>query len=170
MRYDEGVMHHEFEVKPGADVGGIRLKVKWADVELVEGGRKVVYSTPLGRIEDGLLVGSSGGDEVEVFYRYDGEVLSYDVRGWDGDKVLVIDPPLALLWATYYGGADYDDYGTSITTDVSGNVFVTGYTFSTDFPTYDPGGGAYYQGTKARYQDAFILKFTNTGQRLWATY
>lgn len=74
-----------------------------------------------------------------------------------------------LIWSTYYGGTG-DDSGFAIHIAKGGYVCVTGYTTSTDFPTQNPGGGAFFQAANAGSYDPFILKFTNAGVRLWATY
>ena len=75
----------------------------------------------------------------------------------------------ALLWSTYYGGGAVDE-GNSIVADAGGNIFITGTTASTAFPTFNPGGGAYFQAAKGGTWDTYMLKFDNAGNRLWATY
>ncbi len=177
LRVGEKV-HHEFVVEPGADWRQIKLKVKWADVEVLDGGRKVKFHTRVGEIVDGAVVAwEDKGDKsvpVEVTWREKGKkLLGFEVKGYSGEGRLVIDPPLELGWATYYGGAgnevsDFNEY--TIVVGPNGNVFLTGYTYSSDFPTYDPGGGVYYDGTFNDSCDVFILKFTNAGVREWATY
>lgn len=68
------------------------------------------------------------------------------------------------LWATYYGGTDYE-YGYSCCTDTKGNVYLAGYTSS---KTGIASAG--FQNTYAGYVDAFLVKFNSLGDRLWATY
>lgn len=88
------------------------------------------------------------------------------------------DANKTLIWSTYYGGNNYDclagctDYGKALALDNSGNVYIAGYTNSptTIFPTYDPGGGAFYQDQSKCYgETSFFLKFDNNGVRLWAS-
>jgi hypothetical protein len=174
-RYDNKV-HSEFVVRPNADISQIKLNVKWADTDLND-GKELVYSTPLGKIHEGeIYVYENEGRQVSAYYKKDEQgFITFDIKGHDKNKTLVIDPPLERLWATYYGGSGQDNCDGSrtmgaITTDLSGNIFVTGFTSSTNFPTNNPGGSAYFQGSNAGSMDVFILKFSNTGAREWATY
>ncbi|MFZ8846544.1 MAG: SBBP repeat-containing protein, partial [Candidatus Hydrothermia bacterium] len=128
----------------------------------------VLLKTPIGIIKDGNLIAYEGKKEITAKYTIKDNLLSFEIKDYEGKEKLLIDPH-ALVWGTYYGGSN-NDYANSISTDANGNVFVVGYTWSADFPTYNPGGGAYYQGTNAGSPDAFILKFNNSGIRLWATY
>ena len=70
-------------------------------------------------------------------------------------------------WATYYGGKVYDG-GNDIITDASGALYLTGFTYSSDFPTYAL-PGAYNQASLAGGSDVTIMKFDSSGVRLWAT-
>ncbi|MEO0103484.1 MAG: SBBP repeat-containing protein [candidate division WOR-3 bacterium] len=167
-KYEDGVIHHEFEVSSQANPEDIKIKVKYADWEIVD-NKQLLLKTPLGNIKDGEIIAYEGNKKTDVFYRSEDGLLSFEVKKWQRKEKLIIDPPLSLIWATYYGGSGHD-YGRAIATDHNGNVFIVGYTNSGNFPLQNPGGGAYYQGTIGGANDLFILKFNNNGQRLWATY
>jgi hypothetical protein len=74
----------------------------------------------------------------------------------------------ALVYSTYLGGSRYDE-GNSIAVDSSGNAYVTGVTYSTNFPTATP-----FQSTCggcSTYADAFVAKLNALGSALvYSTY
>jgi len=75
------------------------------------------------------------------------------------------------IWATFYGGANSNEEGRCITSDPNGNIYVSGFTNSSNFPVLaNSAPGSYNQATSGGFKDAFILKFSNTGIRQWATY
>jgi hypothetical protein len=67
-------------------------------------------------------------------------------------------------WATYYGGSG-EDNGYNCATDMSGNIYLAGSTFSSN--NIASGGHRNTQGDSA---NAFLVKFNNAGVRQWATY
>ncbi|MBF0457671.1 MAG: SBBP repeat-containing protein [Nitrospirae bacterium] len=77
----------------------------------------------------------------------------------------------ALLFSTYLGGGGNSgngDTGSSIAIDSSGNAYVTGYTYSSDFPTTT---GAFQTSLKSSYGNAFITKLNSSGTALmYSTY
>jgi parallel beta-helix repeat protein len=79
--------------------------------------------------------------------------------------VTKINPQGALVYSTYLGGTETDE-GNGIAVDSEGNVYLTGHTYSTDFPLQNP-----LQNTKYCYEDAFVTKINPTGTALiYSTY
>lgn len=91
------------------------------------------------------------------------------LNGWRDAFVLKFTNAGVPLWATFYGGSA-EDYADDPATDGGGNLYVNGYTTSTDLPTQNPGGSTYFQGSNGGSSDLFILKFNSSGVRQWATY
>ncbi|MCC6691638.1 MAG: PKD domain-containing protein, partial [Bacteroidia bacterium] len=74
------------------------------------------------------------------------------------------------IFGTYFGGNKSDEaYG--ITADGNDDILISGMTQSTNCPTKNPGGGAYFQSALSggANADAFVAKFTPAGLLTWAT-
>lgn len=92
--------------------------------------------------------------------------------GWDA-VISVLDPSKgaseALVFSTYYGGSS-TDIATGIAVDGAGKIYVTGYTFSTNFPLSDKP----YQSESNHGGDAFLVKLDPSKQGFdtiaYATY
>jgi hypothetical protein len=73
---------------------------------------------------------------------------------------------MGLVYATFLGGSD-SDIGEAIAVDGVGSAYVTGYTYSSDFPTTAEAFNTNHNG----YEDAFVVKLNATGTGLvYATF
>jgi len=73
-----------------------------------------------------------------------------------------------LLWSTFYGGSGNDSPG-NIDNDISGNVYFTAGSTSTDFPLINA-AGIYYDSTNAGGGDVVLFSFNQQKQPTWSTY
>ena len=69
-----------------------------------------------------------------------------------------------VQWVSFLQGSS-SDYGQAIRADAAGNVFVAGYTSSSDFPTRSA-----YDRTYGGSTDAFLAMFSPAGAILWSTF
>ncbi|MBI2985821.1 MAG: SBBP repeat-containing protein, partial [Deltaproteobacteria bacterium] len=92
--------------------------------------------------------------------------VGFQVAAYDHARPLVIDP--VLVYSTYLGGSGNEGpFEGSITVDVSGSAYITGFTPSSDFPLAAPYQSTYGGGTN----DAFIVKLSPDGSQLiYSTY
>jgi hypothetical protein len=75
----------------------------------------------------------------------------------------------ALVYSTYLGGTS-SEWGESIAVDGSGRAYVTGSTFSADYPTTTGAFDTSFNGDNER-EDAFVTKFNASGSALvYSTY
>src|SRR5207249_2614618 len=75
-----------------------------------------------------------------------------------------LDSTGARSWGTYYGGSS-TEIGSGVAVDSTGNVILSGATYSTGLATT----GA-FQTSLSGTPDAVLAKFSAGGSRLWATY
>ena len=99
-----------------------------------------------------------------------GREVGFEVAQYDASKPLIIDP--VLVYSTYLGGSNSDS-AAGITVDASGNVYVTGNTVSTDFPTASPlqsNCNNCFPGSPGS-SDAFVMRLNAAGSAVvYSTY
>lgn len=75
----------------------------------------------------------------------------------------------ALQWLTSFGGSGIDGV-RSIALDLNDNIYLTGYTYSGDFPYKYVGPGTYCDSTLGGTRDAFLFRYSNSLSRQWGSY
>ncbi|MCH9042104.1 MAG: SBBP repeat-containing protein [Thaumarchaeota archaeon] len=161
-------LEYDFVVMPNADPSVIKLGFEGVDKLTID--------------KDGNLILHINNDKIiqhapVIYQEYDGvkknvsgkyvlnnnDQVGFDISTYNSELPLVIDP--VLIYSTYLGGSGIDE-GNDIAVDSSGNAYVTGETFSSDFPLTNP-----IDGTKGIGSDAFVTKINSAGDALvYSTY
>jgi hypothetical protein len=95
-----------------------------------------------------------------------GPDLSFNssIGGTDAFVAKVNTAGTGLVYCGYIGGS-WDDVGSGIAVDSSGNAYITGWTFSQDFPAF-VGPSLTYHGNITQFSDAFVAKVNASGTGL----
>ncbi len=166
-------LEYDFVVAPGIDPNQIGLRIDGAERVEVDGEGTLVVHTAAGDVRQPRPVAYQriGGIRrpVTADYALDAEGrVRLRLGAYDRTRRLVIDP--VITYATYLGGTGdeaqiYFDGEVHLARDGAGNLYVTGTTRSTDFPT--TAGANRALGGSA---DVFVTKFSPGGAVLYSTY
>ncbi len=162
---------YAFVVAPGADIAQIKVAYEGAAETAIDAEGKMIVRTKWGDMiaamktpTDGVLSGTvsfSRLSEKTIGIEAD---RSTRITTGGANRQALGQLSVGLVYSTYLGGGS-DDYGTGIAVDGSGNAYVTGYTSSAYFPTWNP-----YQTDQAG-TDVFVTKLSGSGNSLiYSTY
>src|SRR5208283_3650339 len=156
-------LEYDFIVAPGADPHRIQFEVRGAMRIRQDAQGDLVLKMAEGEIRwhKPVVYQEKDGARQEITARYaitDANRVGFELAKYDASKPLYIDP---LIYSTYLGGSGWD-YGQGIAVDSSGNAYVIGRTYSTDFPT-TPGA---FQTKLGGIYDVLLAKINAAGSAL----
>ena len=183
---NEEQLEYDFVVAPGSDPKAITWDLESsadskfvpvkiaANGDLVVGvhGQEIRFHKPVA-YQEGSITGSISNLPSRQFVDAHYVLKSQNQVGialshYDPARALIIDP--VIWYSTYLGGSDLDQ-ASGIAVDGSGNVYVTGFTQSLDFPDVNQIPGACNGGCGNGNVVAFVTKINAPGTALlYSTY
>lgn len=165
-------LEYDFRLAPGANPNNIRLTFDGANkLEIDRATGDLILHVTEGQVRQHkpVIYQEVNGVKHHVAGHYvlaNNQQVSFQIDDYDTTKPLVIDP--VVSYATFLGGSA-EDFGNSIAVDDAGNAYVTGYTYSTNFPVV--GAAQSNPGGTNSFYDAFVTKLNAEGSALiYSTY
>jgi Beta-propeller repeat len=166
---NSGRLEYDFVLAPGSDPKNLRFLIKGADrvylddtgdLHLAVSNKTIDLHKPVAyQSEDGVRNTVSASFTIGK----NDNVVAIDVGPYDRRQKLVVDP--ALTYSTLIG-VNNGVAVQGIAVDPSGNVYITGPTFATNYPTVKA-----FQSTNNGTQNLFVTKLNPAGNViLYSTY
>lgn len=171
-----GTLKYDIVVKPGGKVSQIALRYEGVDKLQVK-NRELVLSTSVGERKESspYTYQADGKERKEISCKYSikNNIVRFDVKEYDPNATLVIDP--ALIFCSFTGSTA-DNWGYTATYGPDGSMYGGGIVRSNNgFPVSTGAFQTVYQGgstaTNEGPCDIGIIRLSpNGGTRLYATY
>lgn len=167
----EKQIEYDWVVKAGGNPEDIRFEYKNVKGTRLDGDGNLLVETGFGELMHKRPVSyqetAAGRISVDVRFKKTGKnTYGFSVGAYDRQYELVIDP-VVLPYSSYLGGGNIDK-GWGVAVDGSGYVYVTGETWSTDYPTSNQ-----YQTNQGDI-DVFVTKIdpgqSGSSSLLYSTY
>jgi len=165
----DGLMEYDFVVSPGADPSQVKILYEGVnDLRINNAGELEITTDWDVVVEQKPIAYQTINDQPVVvesrFTLSDNRTIGFELSGqYDPALPLIIDP--VLVYGSYLGGS-IEDWGFDIAVDADSNIYITGLTYSTDFPTEIP-----LCDTITSSSDAYVTKIKHTGDSLfYSTY
>ncbi len=161
-------LEYDFVVAPGADPNAIVMKFAGAQSVAVDVRGELRIRIDAGEVRQhpphAYQDTEHGRQSVRARYRVTrGGQVTLVLGAYDKSLPLVIDPVITATWRRGVGGTDVI---TDIATDASGNVYATGYTDGSTFPTTSGAAQTTFRGDV----DVFVSKMSPSGTVLYSTF
>ncbi len=163
-------VEYDWIVRPGGNVRDIRFRIASdARPSLDKDGNLVLrarHGDWVQRRPTAFQVIDGKRKEARAEFRMaPGGSFGLAVSGYNKAYPLTIDPVISLMFSTFLGGSK-NESGRDLAVSANGNVFVAGYTDSSNFPVK-----AGVSLVPAGSQDVFVTKFAASGRDLiYSTY
>ena len=174
VRYysNNGQMKYDLLVKPGGDVSKIVLKYNGVDgLEILN--KELVVKTSVGNIKElspyTYQYTEKGKRDINTKYVVKGNTLQFDVKDYDAQSTLVIDP--TMIFASF-SGSQAEVWGFTATYGSDGSFFGGGIVFNMGFPVSVGAFQTTWSGGEGSVGvDIGIIKLSPDGStRIYATY
>lgn len=166
----ERKVEYDWIVKPGANPAAIRFGYRGVKGSGIDMEGNLWVETEFGQLMHGKPVTFQviDGERVPVaceFKKLGTHTYGFESGAYDRAFPLIIDPVVEFEFSTYFGG-NGSDYGSAVAVDRDGNIYITGYTFSSYFPLENA-----YQLDLSGREDIFVTKLSPQGDMIeYSTY
>jgi gliding motility-associated-like protein len=159
-------VEYNFIINPGGKISDIKMKFNGAPTSVRD--HKLLMKVRFGEMYENIpnsWISAGKKESIDVSFKDLGnQTFGFNSPLDSSDKTIIIDPVPTRIWGSYVGGTG-DDYGR-IKTDSQNTGYLIGST--TSYNNFASSGT--YQQNMAGGIDAFLIKVTKNGQKLWGTY